>query len=104
MQLPFSRRLRRPLKKRGMLRGHLALRQGDCVPLHPLLNSYEEEVEGDTLSSVRASVLWLHKESRQRGDSLRDSYFAEGPFLDEASKLMFIALPLSAGTFGSRES
>jgi len=44
-------------------------------------------VKGDTLSSARASVLWLHKESRRRGDSLRDSYIAEGPFLNEASKL-----------------
>ncbi|HET8852777.1 MAG TPA: hypothetical protein VFN02_09640, partial [Ktedonobacteraceae bacterium] len=40
MQVPFSRRLRRPWKKKGKVRGHLALRQGDCVPLHPLLNSY----------------------------------------------------------------
>ncbi len=44
-------------------------------------------MKGDTLSSVRASVLWLHKESRKRGDFLRDSNFAEGPFLNEASKL-----------------
>jgi hypothetical protein len=37
IQGSFSRRLRQPLKKKGMVRGHLALRQGDCVPL---LKSY----------------------------------------------------------------
>jgi len=28
-------------EEKGRKRGHLALRQGDCVPPHPLLNSYE---------------------------------------------------------------
>src|SRR6266852_3160711 len=40
IQVPFSRRLRRPWKKKGILRGHPAPRQGDAVPLHPLLNGY----------------------------------------------------------------
>jgi hypothetical protein len=40
IQVPFLRRPQRPLKKKGMVRGHLALRPGDCVPLHPLLKSY----------------------------------------------------------------
>ena len=39
--LRVSRRLRRPWKKKGILRGHPAPRPGDCVPRHPLLNSYE---------------------------------------------------------------
>jgi len=29
-------------EEKGRKRGHLALRQGDCVPLHPLLKSYED--------------------------------------------------------------
>jgi len=37
IQVPFSRRLRRPWKKKGIGRGHPAPRPGDCVPRHPLL-------------------------------------------------------------------
>jgi len=36
-------RLRRQARKKERKRGHLALRQGDCVPLHPLLKSYGDE-------------------------------------------------------------
>jgi len=40
LQVP-SRAAAAALKTRGCVRGHLALRQGDGRPLHPLLKSYE---------------------------------------------------------------
>src|SRR5271167_4197730 len=42
LALRVSRRLRRPWKKKGIVRGHPAPRPGDCVPRHPLLKSYLE--------------------------------------------------------------
>ncbi len=61
IQVPFWRRLRRPWKKKGIGRGlpapqagSPAPRQGDCVPLHPLLHSYEGFlVHHSLLSSTR---------------------------------------------------
>src|SRR5579864_8916704 len=40
IQVLASCRLRRHTKEQGKRWGHPTPRQGDCVPLHPLLNSY----------------------------------------------------------------
>ncbi len=78
IQVPFSRRLRRPLKKKGILRSQEVpqtslLRaparahrppDGVCVPLHPLLNSYVgSENEVNFYVSHKDGVLHICAES-----------------------------------------
>ncbi len=52
IQVSFSCRLRRQARKKRRKRGHLALRQEDCVPLHPLL-IYANTEQLKNLSSSR---------------------------------------------------
>src|SRR6266581_7579787 len=44
IQVPCLCRLRRQARNKRRKRGHLALWQGDCVPLHPLLKRYHNSM------------------------------------------------------------
>src|SRR6266446_8707783 len=69
IQVPFSRRLRRPWKKKGILRGHPAPRPGEAVPRHPLLKSYLSVFLSTSIVNAHVQVLiqWLGERRRLPG-------------------------------------